>query len=343
MGSAVLCSNFVKDAVLMAEKEGFRNLLFVGHIGKLIKVSAGVKNTHSKYGDGRMEQMAVLTRELGHRNLQGMGRACNTTDDALALLKEQGLAKPLLCRTARYVKIGLKPGVVEESLRKPSLFPRRISCLARQRTGRNCLMPGRRHPDRATCKRWNGREHSWPMKGLVMKLAVISFTRAGEGVCEKLTNAMTAAGVECCGYTGRKTGTAALTLQAVSGSLSEWTGQQFACCDGLIFIGAAGIAVRLIAPYLKDKLTDPAVVVVDEAGQFSISLLSGHVGGANRWQNGPRKFLKAVPVVTTASDVRGRTGIDVWAADHGFAITDRTLAKEIAAALLEGRENWVFQ
>lgn len=175
-----------------------------------------------------------------------------------------------------------------------------------------------------------------------MKLAVISFTRAGEGVCEKLTNAMTAAGVECCGYTGRKTGTAALTLQAVSGSLSEWTGQQFACCDGLIFIGAAGIAVRLIAPYLKDKLTDPAVVVVDEAGQFSISLLSGHVGGANRLAEWTAEILKAVPVVTTASDVRGRTGIDVWAADHGFAITDRTLAKEIAAALLEGEKIGFF-
>ncbi len=104
MGSAVLCSNFVKDAVLMAEKEGFRKLLFVGHIGKLIKVSAGVENTHSKYGDGRMEQMAVLAQELGHPEMQEQILACNTTDDALALLKEQGLAKTLLNRTAFYVK-----------------------------------------------------------------------------------------------------------------------------------------------------------------------------------------------------------------------------------------------
>ena len=104
MGSAVLCSNFVKDAVLMAEKEGFRQLLFVGHIGKLIKVSAGVENTHSKYGDGRMEQMAVLTKKLGHPELQEPIQACNTTDDALALLKEHGLAKPLLSLTAAYVK-----------------------------------------------------------------------------------------------------------------------------------------------------------------------------------------------------------------------------------------------
>lgn len=104
MGSAVRCSNFVKEAVLMAEKEGFRKLLFVGHIGKLIKVSAGVENTHSKYGDGRMEQMAVLIKELGHPELQEEVRSCNTTDDALALLKEQGLAKPLLVLTAACVK-----------------------------------------------------------------------------------------------------------------------------------------------------------------------------------------------------------------------------------------------
>ncbi len=104
MGSAVLCSNFVRDAVQMAEKEGFQKLLFVGHIGKLIKVSAGVENTHSKYGDGRMKQMAVLVRELGCPDLQESILACNTTDDALALLKERNLAKPLLCRTAYKVK-----------------------------------------------------------------------------------------------------------------------------------------------------------------------------------------------------------------------------------------------
>lgn len=169
-----------------------------------------------------------------------------------------------------------------------------------------------------------------------MKLAVISFTRRGENVCEKLMDAMNVAGVECRGYTGRKTGNTNLALQTVSGSLSEWTGQQFAACDGLIFIGAAGIAVRLIAPYLKDKLTDPAVIVVDEAGQFAISLLSGHVGGANRLTEWTAEILNAVPVVTTSSDVRGRTAIDVWAAEHGLVLTDRILAKEIAAAILEG-------
>ena len=104
VGNAVLCSNFVKAAVLMAREEGFSELLFVGHIGKLIKVSAGIENTHSKYGDGRMEQMAVLAGELGYPELKPQLLSCNTTDDALELLKEYGIAEVILCRTAEHTK-----------------------------------------------------------------------------------------------------------------------------------------------------------------------------------------------------------------------------------------------
>lgn len=170
-----------------------------------------------------------------------------------------------------------------------------------------------------------------------MKLAVISFTKAGENICRKLENAFLNAGESCTGYSGKRVAAVPDSgLKPVRGSLSEWTGHQFPQMDGLVFVGAAGIAVRLIAPYLKDKLTDPAVVVVDEAGQFSISLLSGHVGGANRLAERVAEILGATAVVTTASDVRGRMAIDVWAKEHGLAITDRRLAKKIAAALLDG-------
>ena len=71
MGEAVLCSNFVADSMQMLREENVRELLFVSHIGKLIKVSAGIPNTHSKYGDGRMEEMARLTAlRLGERAKQ---------------------------------------------------------------------------------------------------------------------------------------------------------------------------------------------------------------------------------------------------------------------------------
>ncbi len=91
-------------------------------------------------------------------------------------------------------------------------------------------------------------------------------------------------------------------------------------CRSLIFIMAAGIVVRTIAPLIKDKRTDPAVVVLDEQGKYVISLLSGHLGGANSTAKRIAEALKGEAVITTASDVNGLTPIDTWAAENGFVI-----------------------
>lgn len=91
---------------------------------------------------------------------------------------------------------------------------------------------------------------------------------------------------------------------------------------GFIFIMAAGIVVRTVAPLLKDKKTDPAVVVLDEAGRFAISLLSGHIGGANELASEIAGFLGAEAVITTASDVNGLVSIDLWAQKKGLVIED---------------------
>lgn len=86
-------------------------------------------------------------------------------------------------------------------------------------------------------------------------------------------------------------------------SVYDLTAELFDQMDALIFIGAAGIAVRAIAPHVKSKLTDPAVIVCDEGGTFAISLLSGHVGGANKLAEEIAQVIGATPVVTTASDI----------------------------------------
>jgi cobalt-precorrin 5A hydrolase/precorrin-3B C17-methyltransferase len=99
--------------------------------------------------------------------------------------------------------------------------------------------------------------------------------------------------------------------------------------DTLIFIMAAGIVVRSIAPLLKDKKSDPAVIVLDETGKFAISLVSGHLGGANEMAKEVAKFLGGEAVITTASDVNGLPSIDLWARDHDLVIEDWGLLPQI--------------
>ena len=106
----------------------------------------------------------------------------------------------------------------------------------------------------------------------------------------------------------------------------------------IVFVGASGIAVRGIAPFVQNKATDPAVVTVDEGGRFVIPLLSGHVGGANDASRALADFLGAIPVVTTATDGRGAWAIDSWAKAHGWQIPDLAAAKKISAAVLSGKK-----
>ncbi|MDY2722436.1 MAG: precorrin-3B C(17)-methyltransferase [Coriobacteriales bacterium] len=118
--------------------------------------------------------------------------------------------------------------------------------------------------------------------------------------------------------------------------LGVWTGERFADSDALVFIGATGIAVRAIAPHVRDKFSDPAVVSVDEAGQFAVPLLSGHVGGANDLAREVAAAIAARAVVSTATDVNGLFAVDEWARKQGLALVERQIAKEVSACLLDG-------
>lgn len=104
-----------------------------------------------------------------------------------------------------------------------------------------------------------------------------------------------------------------ICLDSIKVSTSAWAGKKFLDSDALIFIGATGIAVRSIAPYVASKKSDPAVLVIDECGRFVISLLSGHLGGANELALKAAEILHAVPVVTTATDLHQRFAVDVFA------------------------------
>ena len=103
---------------------------------------------------------------------------------------------------------------------------------------------------------------------------------------------------------------------------------------GLAFVMAAGIVVRLIAPHLKSKLTDPAVIVLDERGEYVISLLSGHAGGANDLAEAIAELIGGEPVITTASDVQESIAVDTLADELGCEVEDYRLAKTVTAAIV---------
>ena len=119
--------------------------------------------------------------------------------------------------------------------------------------------------------------------------------------------------------------------------LTDWTAAQFAQSDALIFVGAAGIAVRAIAPHCRSKAADPAVVVLDEGGQFAIPLLSGHLGGANELAQRLAAVCHAVPVITTATDGRGVFAVDEWAKRQNCAVAEPERIRCVSGALLAGQ------
>lgn len=119
-------------------------------------------------------------------------------------------------------------------------------------------------------------------------------------------------------------------------SVTAWTAEVFPQCDALLFIGAAGIAVRAIAPHLRSKMTDPAVVVMDECGRHVIPILSGHVGGANALALDIAQKVGGEAVVTTATDLHGLRAIDTWAVQNDCAIENPQAIKAVSSRSLQG-------
>ena len=112
-------------------------------------------------------------------------------------------------------------------------------------------------------------------------------------------------------------------------------GTLFTGNEALIFIGACGIAVRTIAPYIKNKTTDPAVIVIDDQGRYVIPILSGHIGGANELAKKLASLIGGAAVITTATDGAGKFSCDAWAARNDCAISSMEVAKKVSAAILK--------
>ena len=169
-----------------------------------------------------------------------------------------------------------------------------------------------------------------------MKISLICFSRAGEMTGRLLTKALSAehqAELYC------KSRNTSFTIAE---SLNTWTGMQFREADAIVFISSCGIAVRAVAPFLDSKEEDPAVVVVDEKGTFAISLLSGHLGGANDLAREIGQITSALPVITTATDVNNLMAPDTFAKRNDCVIDDIKAAGRVAAAILSGETVHIY-
>lgn len=161
-------------------------------------------------------------------------------------------------------------------------------------------------------------------------ITIISFTRKGGDINKRLTDILSEFDITSYTLGKYRFDNRVKPL----GNLKETVKRHFTD-DAVIFIGAVGIAVRSIAPYIKDKFCDPAVLVIDELGRYVIPLLSGHVGGANELANYIGEALSAAPIITTATDINGTFAIDIFAKKNNLLISSRKLAKDVSAALLD--------
>ena len=160
-----------------------------------------------------------------------------------------------------------------------------------------------------------------------MNISIISFSARGYELSENLAHTLS--------NTNGKDKYHVTWERCRPGKLHNWTVENFSN-DALIFIGSCGIAVRAIAPLVKSKVSDPAVIVMDERGKYCISLLSGHIGGANRLVRILAELTGAEPVITTATDLNNLFSVDEWASSQGMKIINPGNIVKTADKILNG-------
>lgn len=185
-----------------------------------------------------------------------------------------------------------------------------------------------------------------------MKVSIISFTLKGIELSLKIKKAFSGETEEdLCLYTKCSHAEKSLTERNLTGKnlaesglsyveqpLTEWTGEQMKKRRSLLFIGACGIAVRAIAPFLTDKLNDVPVLVMDEQGRFVIPVLAGHVGGANELAVSLAERMGSTPVITTATDLNHCFAVDLFARRNALHIVNKDGIAKVSSRILAGEE-----
>jgi cobalt-precorrin 5A hydrolase len=152
------------------------------------------------------------------------------------------------------------------------------------------------------------------------RVALIAITKHGAARARQLAPQLPAASVVVSEKFAATMQGLTNPVQAYQGALSAQIAALFSDFDQIVFFVSLGAVVRLIAPHLKSKDEDPGVLVVDDAAQFVIPVLSGHVGGANAYAEQVAALLGAVPVLTTASDVGKTIAVDILGRELGWQV-----------------------
>lgn len=137
--------------------------------------------------------------------------------------------------------------------------------------------------------------------------------------------------------------TAVPSIQGYREAIGTLAPRLFTEGRSLVLFAAAGLVVRILAPFLRDKRTDPGVVVLDEEARYAVSLLSGHRGGANALARAVADVLGAVPVITTASEAQGWPALDQLGQEVGWHLAEETGLAAAMAALVNGEALLVCQ
>ncbi|WP_066821968.1 cobalt-precorrin 5A hydrolase [Clostridium tepidiprofundi] len=156
------------------------------------------------------------------------------------------------------------------------------------------------------------------------KLAIISVTNNGDRIAHKISNYYDADIYS--------------RMYIKKNGIKKIVAKAFKKYRGIIFIASTGIAIRAIAPFLKNKREDPAVISIDNSGKYVISLVSGHLGGANELSLKIANIIDAEPIITTATDNLGIIAPDIIAKNNGLIIDDFRICKHIASLLVYGKK-----
>ncbi len=173
-----------------------------------------------------------------------------------------------------------------------------------------------------------------------MNIDIYAFSSNGAKLCDKIIEGLKEHDITA--YVPEKYVNSALNVVIRQENLYKSTEKSFKDKNCIVFVGAAGIAVRAIAPFVRSKKTDPAVICIDEKGLNVISLLSGHIGGANQLARKIAEITGGNSIITTATDINGKFAVDEWANNKNMQILSLKSARDIAADILENKKIGLF-